>query len=893
MVLRKRAPPHLYSLSQGNARSEPRSPTLQISPSAKSTSSASPKRLTRPRRAQSSPQPRRLPSQESVYSPDLNTSPAFDLMPLEQAQKSPVRSSPLEPPYPWADELVERPDQNSEDNVTAQPTAANSRQDEGSLDDRGKDRIPSILVAGTQRRMAAHESQAANQDASDTADWEHLGQSNSVPLQSNNPFLKPRSAQQNPWEDQVSRPQSDASSFSQGDASSRLGQDEGYIPMTARLSLFDTPEMVDSPWADSRSTSAAVPSQQDQYVTQHTATANDAVPGQYEHSYSPNVPYVSEQAYSHSNPAVVPQEPSYLQPEQDPGRLAPGRGTSTPATVSTATTGSSHVLVELDDSSLPQTTMQTSQSASSVYDGLANEAEKPREAPPSGQQPVAPPLPDRSSHTTGQDGVTHTASTVVISEADAERQREKRTETYSIRKVNWMDSAGMLRESPILVQNQNGPCPLLALVNALVLGASQDAQPPILRALQTREQISLGLLIEALFDELITHLGPDDQFPDIEALSLFLTMLHTGMNVNPRLTLVRPTNTLQLIGSNCEQESEDAVGSFLETSDIRFYGTFGVQLVHGWVATPSSEADAAMKRCAQYHEDIQLLPFRKHELEDRVFRGGSLSPEEVTTMKDIQTIQQFIEIDNATQLSTFGLNNLAERLPAGSFSILFRNDHFSTLYKHPQTHQLFTLVTDAGYSNHAEVVWESLADVNGANSGFFSGDFRPVGNVSSETSDPSGPRTSSNTGHLSPSTSEPRRLSAQEQADADYAYALSLQYQEEEQRTRNGGRRDSAPSQGAGVRASDPMPRVLRHSQPSGRRGRLAGDNDEPPPPTYEQAANSPAYHGPERRAPQVPNANHTSPYQRAPYGRRSQGAPISTGPSERMKDRNKDCIVM
>ncbi|KAG2411600.1 hypothetical protein HFD88_009156 [Aspergillus terreus] len=874
MVLRKRAPPHLYSLSQGNARSELRSPTLQISPSAKSTSSASPKRLTRPRRAQSSPQPHRLPSQESVYSPDLNTSPAFDLMPLEQAQKSPVRSSPLEPPYPWADELVERPDQNSEDNVTAQPTAGNNHQDGGVLGDRGKDRVPSILVAGTQRRMAAPEWQAANQDASDTTDWEHVGQSSSLPLRSNNPFLKPRSAQPNPWEDQVSRPQSDASSFSQGGASSRLGQDEGYIPMTARLSLFDTPEM-ESPWADSRSTSAAVSSQQDQYVTQHTATANDAVPGQYEHPYTPNVPYVSEQAYSHSNPSVVPPEPSHLQPDQDPGRLAPGQGTSTPATVSTATSGS-HVLIELDESSQPQTTMETSRSASSVYDAPTSEREKPQEPLPSGQQTAAPPLPDRSSGTTAHGGVAQPAPTVAISEAEAEQQREKRAETYSIRKVNWMDSAGILRESPILVQNQNGPCPLLALVNALVLGASHDAQPPILRALQTREQISLGLLIEALFDELITRLGPDDQFPDIEALSLFLTMLHTGMNVNPRLTL----------------ESEDAVGSFLETSDIRFYGTFGVQLVHGWVATPSSEADTAMKRCAQYHEDIQLLPFRKQELEDRVFRGGSLSPEEETTMKDIQTIQQFIEIDNATQLSTFGLNHLAEKLPAGSFSILFRNDHFSTLYKHPQTHQLFTLVTDAGYSHHAEVVWESLADVNGANSGFFSGDFRPVGNVSSETSDPSGPRTSSNTGHLSSGTSEPRRLSAQEQADADYAYALSLQYQEEEQRTRNGGRRDSAPTQGAGVRASDPTPRVSRHSQPSGRRSRLAGDDDVPPP-TYEQAANSPAYHGPERRTPQVHHANYTSPYQRAPYGRRSQGAPISTGPSERMKDRNKDCIVM
>ena len=89
-----------------------------------------------------------------------------------------------------------------------------------------------------------------------------------------------------------------------------------------------------------------------------------------------------------------------------------------------------------------------------------------------------------------------------------------------------------------MVQNKNGPCPLLALINALVLQADPTSQPPIVKALQTREQISLGLLIEALFEELITRLGPEASLPDIEALAQFLTVLHTGMNVNPRLTLV-------------------------------------------------------------------------------------------------------------------------------------------------------------------------------------------------------------------------------------------------------------------------------------------------------------------------------------------------------------------
>lgn len=117
--------------------------------------------------------------------------------------------------------------------------------------------------------------------------------------------------------------------------------------------------------------------------------------------------------------------------------------------------------------------------------------------------------------------------------------QEQPSEIYGIRVVNWMDGIHKsLRQSPILVQNLNGPCPLLALVNSLVLRTPSDVQSPLIKALNSRERISLGLLIQTLFDELTTYVNEEHQLPDIEDLSAFLTMLHTGMNVNPRLTPV-------------------------------------------------------------------------------------------------------------------------------------------------------------------------------------------------------------------------------------------------------------------------------------------------------------------------------------------------------------------
>lgn len=309
------------------------------------------------------------------------------------------------------------------------------------------------------------------------------------------------------------------------------------------------------------------------------------------------------------------------------------------------------------------------------------------------------------------------------------------------------------------------------------------------------------------------------------------------------------------------------------------------------MADPTTEAHAAFLRVAQYYEDIQLLPFRKEELEDRVFRGGSLTPEEERSMGDIQTIQQFIEVDHATQLSDFGLEHLKDRLAPGSISILFRNDHFTTLYKHPQTHTLFTLVTDAGYASHAEIVWENLVDVNGSRAEFFSGDFRPVGHGPSGAPEPSVPVDSSHGRDHPTETYDQPSHKSQEQADADYAYALALQFQEEEQQRQNStghNRRASAPNhsgRGHGPEAHRRMSSAVNRPAEQ-RRSR---NDDDLPPPSYAQAARSPIY-SPQQSASSV-NPSMDSCNSRSHYVRRPPGT--SAGLPERPKDKSKDCIVM
>lgn len=346
------------------------------------------------------------------------------------------------------------------------------------------------------------------------------------------------------------------------------------------------------------------------------------------------------------------------------------------------------------------------------------------------------------------------------------------------------------------------------------------------------------------------------------------------------------------------KESPEALGSFWSTPDLRLYGTFGVPLVHGWIAAPDSEAYRAFVRVAQYHEDIQLLHFRRQELEDRVMGGGSLSSDEEQLMRDIQTIDEFVNVGNATQLSEFGLSELAAKLPPGSISILFRNDHFSTVYRDPQAPRLFTLVTDAGYASHAEVVWESLVDTTGYHTEFFSGDFRSVGYGPGATTESSGPRpTDYVEDRAAANVEQNTTVSAQEQSDADYAYALSLQFQEEEQQSAAG----AAPAAIRPESARDDDRRTSGQSQSRSRvpMQSIASDSRAPAaardvaPPPYEPSRTRSSAVAVEPRAPASAGQSTGGRYERPQYGRRPPGIPVTVGTPQDAKAKHKDCVVM
>ncbi|KAI4239573.1 MAG: hypothetical protein L6R40_005518 [Gallowayella cf. fulva] len=485
----------------------------------------------------------------------------------------------------------------------------------------------------------------------------------------------------------------------------------------------------------------------------------------------------------------------------------------------------------------------------------------------------------------------------VVTEQQQAKANQQTNQIYQIRMVNWFDISSPVnpRTSPIMVQNANGPCPLLALVNALVLSTPAGIASALVETLSVREQVSLDLLLNAVIDELMSGRRGDaaQRLPDVSELYEFLVNLHTGMNVNPRFVepMAAPTHLMDgHVDLSIPPVEARKAGDFEDTPAMRLYATFAVSLIHGWLPRRNHPVCASLDRSAKTYEDAQSLLFVEEDLESKLQAQG-LTIEEQRLLEDVLSIKHFLT-SSPTQLTDYGLDTITETLRPGAIAILFRNDHFSTLFKEPRSGRIFTLVTDLGYAGHDEVVWESLVDISGEGSEFFSGDFRPVGNNfgnstrrsagPTSTPDDAGwttvPRSSgrgdsrnslpqpiSNVptnaasvtnafSQLSMDESQDRTmLSNTEQEDHDLALAMQLQEEEEDHERQEAAarrRREDELSRAYLDSSNRPNQRGGRPQVPPRgggvRRGPLRKQNEESgdsPPPSYEQAAKGPAYH--------------------------------------------------
>ncbi|XP_056268288.1 ubiquitin carboxyl-terminal hydrolase MINDY-2 isoform X2 [Pseudoliparis swirei] len=289
----------------------------------------------------------------------------------------------------------------------------------------------------------------------------------------------------------------------------------------------------------------------------------------------------------------------------------------------------------------------------------------------------------------------------------------------SIYHIKWIKSRE--ENTPIITQNENGPCPLLAIMNVLLL-ALKVKMPP------TMEIITVEQLMEYLGDYILEtkpkELSEAQRLNYEQNMSDAMAVLHklqTGLDVNVKFTGVRV---------------------FEYTPECIVFDLLDIPLYHGWLVDPQMhDIVKAVGNCS-YNQLVEKIISCKQSDNSELAGEGIMA-------------EQFLS-STATQLTYHGLCELTSTVQEGELCVFFRNNHFSTMIKYKG--QLYHLVTDQGFLTEEKVVWESLHNVDG-DGNFCDSEFRL----------------------RPPSNPETVYRGQQDQIDQDYLMALSLQQEQQSQ----------------------------------------------------------------------------------------------------------------
>ncbi|XP_074931362.1 ubiquitin carboxyl-terminal hydrolase MINDY-1 isoform X1 [Phalacrocorax aristotelis] len=298
--------------------------------------------------------------------------------------------------------------------------------------------------------------------------------------------------------------------------------------------------------------------------------------------------------------------------------------------------------------------------------------------------------------------------------------REAEADFYCVKWITWKGE-----RTPVIMQSENGPCPLLAIMNILFLQWKVKLPPQ-------KEVITA--------EELMAHLGdcilstqprePSEGLQlnfqqNVNDTMTVLPKLSTGLDVNVRFT---------------------GVSDFEYTPECIIFDLLNVPLYHGWLVDPQSPEVVQAVGKLSYNQLVEKIITCKQASDSSLVSEGLVA-------------EQFLET-TASQLTYHGLCELTAAVREGELSVFFRNNHFSTMIKHKG--HLYLLVTDQGFLQEERVIWESLHNVDG-DSCFCDTDFH----------------LSHAPGKEGAATAPPDHRLQQRQVDQDYMIALSLQQQQD------------------------------------------------------------------------------------------------------------------
>lgn len=266
------------------------------------------------------------------------------------------------------------------------------------------------------------------------------------------------------------------------------------------------------------------------------------------------------------------------------------------------------------------------------------------------------------------------------------RLNDSEDSTYHLKWVPW--NSGKI---PVVMQSINGPCPLIATMNVLLL----------------REKVKLPTMLEQITSsQLLTYIGecimdsmPAEIENDESAILNWEQNVHDAIEILPKLNTGLDVN-IRFTG----------ISDFEYTPECIIFDLLRIPLYHGWLIDPELEELRNAIGSQSYNQLVDNIITNK----------GLQNHDDPDTLTRILIAEEFLE-GTASQLTLHGLNQMKSTIKENEIGILFRNNHFLTLFK--RENDLYTLVTDHGYLTEDSVVWEILDNIEGAG-GFFDSNFQ-------------------------------------------------------------------------------------------------------------------------------------------------------------------------
>ena len=246
--------------------------------------------------------------------------------------------------------------------------------------------------------------------------------------------------------------------------------------------------------------------------------------------------------------------------------------------------------------------------------------------------------------------------------------------TNSSHRLKFVQLGG--RECGIVLQNENGPCPIIALVNALSLKGEVK--------FNKQSRVTSSRLREILFQYVKEERG---------YLKFSSPLLYEGKNTLAGLFTSDLPNCRKRIDYDSLQRFYEGINispllshcdGFVGDPDVALFALAGLRVCHGWIIED---------------EDDEFSMLRNKSYEDVI----AVATDEANQQHS--AARRFLN-QHSSQLTVAGVNHLQNFISEGEVCILFRNNHFSTMTK--MNDKLICLVSDEGYADRQCIVFEQL-----------------------------------------------------------------------------------------------------------------------------------------------------------------------------------------